>query len=191
MKNLLIVDDEVDIASSLKDYLSDKGFSIQTCHTADEAFSSFCKSAPDLILSDIKMPGRTGLDLFAMCKKEEAVKKAQIPFVLMTAYSDIIGVEKAFDMGVSELLAKPFDYESLNLVLNYLLKLDSSFGSADDKYFPVDIHEILQSNNSNFDIYLKIADKYVLVAKSGQEFSEQRLKNYLKKGVDSIYMKSN
>ena len=72
MKNLLIVDDEIEIANSLSEYFSEKGFSVSTCAAVDEALDFYLKKKPDLILSDIKMTG----------------------------YSDITGVEKAFDMGI-------------------------------------------------------------------------------------------
>ena len=191
MKNLLIVDDEVEIANSLKEYLTDKGFNVFTCHAASEAYAFYQEQHPDLILSDIKMPGGSGIDLFNKCAEASAANRTVVPFVLMTSYSDIIGVEKAFDLGVSELIAKPFDLESLNLVLNYLLDLDESIGSTNEKYFAVNIDEFIHSSNYNFDIYLKIADKFVLVTKSGQEFGEQRLNNYHRKGVKNVYLNSN
>ena len=191
MKNLLIVDDEVEIANSLKEYLTDKGFNVFTCNAAEEAYNCYQEKHPDLILSDIKMPGGSGIDLFNQCSQGSPTHTPQVPFVLMTSYSDIIGVEKAFNMGVSELIAKPFDLESLNMVLNYLLDLDSSLGSEADKYFAVNIDEFIHSSNYNFDIYLKIAEKFVLVTKSGQEFAEQRLQNYARKGVQNVYLNSN
>lgn len=191
MKNLLIVDDEVEIANSLKEYLTDKGFNVFTCHAAAEAYACYQEHQPDLILSDIKMPGGSGIDLFNQCSKAISNNTPKVPFVLMTSYSDIIGVEKAFNMGVSELIAKPFDLESLNMVLNYLLDLDSSIGSQAEKYYAVNIDEFIHSSNYNFDIYLKIAEKFVLVTKSGQEFAEQRLQNYARKGVQNIYLNSN
>ena len=190
-KNLLIVDDEVEIANSLKEYLTDKGFNVFTCNAAEDAYNFYQKNQPDLILSDIKMPGGTGLDLFNKFAKESATLVPEVPFVLMTSYSDIIGVEKAFAMGVSELIAKPFDLESLNLVLGYLLDLESSIGSEQEKYFSVNIDEFIHSSTNSFDIYLQVAGKFVLVTKSGQEFSEQRLQNYAKKGVKNIFLTAN
>jgi response regulator RpfG family c-di-GMP phosphodiesterase len=191
MKNLLIVDDEIEIANSLKEYLSEKGFNVHTCTAADEAYSFFEKEHTDLILSDIKMPGKSGIELFSQCTLLHENQKTKTPFVLMTSYTDIIGVEKAFSMGVSELIAKPFDLESLNLVINYLLNLDKSIGSIEDKYFAINIEEFIHSSSNCFDIYLQIAGRYVLVTKSGQEFSEQRLHNYARKGVQHIYLNSN
>lgn len=191
MKNLLIVDDEVEIANSLKEYLTDRGFNVFTCHAAEEAYACYQENHPDLILSDIKMPGGSGIDLFNQCAKDSPSHVPQVPFVLMTSYTDIIGVEKAFNMGVSELIAKPFDLESLNLVLSYLLDLDDSIGSEQERFFAVNIDEFTHSTSNSFDIYLLVAGKYVLVTKSGQEFSEQRLQNYARKGVKQVYLNSN
>ncbi len=188
MKNVLVVDDEVEIVNSLKEYLSDKGFNVTGCNAAEEAYTLYNQSQPDLVLSDIKMPGKSGLDLFRQCQTQTSEAK-KIPFVLMTSYSDIIGVENAFSMGVSELIAKPFDLDSLSLVLNYLLNLEESVG-AQDKYYPIVIEDFMNSKQNTFDIYLKVGPRFVLVTKSGQEFSEQRIQNFAAKGVKYIYLNS-
>ena len=60
MKNVLVVDDEVEIVNSLKEYLSDKGFNVTGCNAAEEAYTLYNNSQPDLVLSDIKMPGKSG-----------------------------------------------------------------------------------------------------------------------------------
>lgn len=186
MKNLLIVDDEIEIANSLSEYFSEKGFSVSTCSVVDEALDIYLKKKPDLILSDIKMPGKSGIDFYKQCQANVTYDE-KIPFVLMTGYSDIIGVEKAFDMGVSELIAKPFDIDSISLVINYLLKLDESVGQG-SKYFPVAINEFMNSRSTDYNIYLKVGDKFVLVTKSGQEFTEQRVAHFAKKGANYIYL---
>lgn len=189
MKNVLIVDDEVEIVTSLKEYLSEKGFNVIPCHGVDEAYSQFQKHGPDLILSDIKMPGKSGIDLFKQCHAHGQSVARKTPFVLMTSYSDILGAENAFSMGVSELIAKPFDLDSLNLVLNYLLDLDDAVGT-EEAYYPVHIDEFINAKNNIFDIYLKIGPRFVLVTRSGQEFSEQRIQNFAKKGVKTIHLNS-
>ena len=186
MKNLLIVDDEFEITNSLSEYFSEKGFSVSTCGAVDEALDHYRRHKPDLILSDIKMPGKSGIELYKQCQ-ENVTPAEKIPFVLMTGYSDIIGVEKAFDMGVSELIAKPFDLDSINLVINYLLDLDDSVGQG-HKYFPVSIQDFMRTKVSDYSIYLKIGEKYVLVTKTGQEFTEQRVVHFAKKGVSHIYL---
>ncbi len=186
MKNLLIVDDELEITNSLSEYFLEKGFSVSACGAVDEALDLYMKKKPDLILSDIKMPGKSGIDFYKQCQVNETATN-KVPFVLMTGYADIIGVEKAFDMGVSELIAKPFDLDSINLVINYLLELDDSVGRG-QKYFPVLIQDFMLSKVSDFSIYLKIGEKYVLVTKTGQEFTEQRVVHFAKKGVSHIYL---
>ncbi|MBY0452027.1 MAG: response regulator, partial [Bdellovibrionaceae bacterium] len=178
-----------EIVNSLKEYLNEKGFNVIPCYAADEAFDLYHRNHPDLVLSDIKMPGKSGLDLFKQCHEKDIHDERKVPFVLMTSYSDIIGAENAFSMGVSELIAKPFDLDSLNLVLNYLLDLDGAIG-LDDSYYPVSIDEFINSKNSSFDIYLKVGPRFVLVTRSGQEFSEQRIQNFAKKGVKSIHLNS-
>ncbi len=187
-KNVVVVDDEVEITNSLKEFLCEKGFQVHTFTAADQAYDYFKENHADLILSDIKMPGKSGIDLFKQYFETKTVQP-KVPFVLMTGYTDLIGAENAYSMGVSELIAKPFDLDSLNLVLNYLLNLEGAVGSSQEKYFPVRIDEFIDSRSNEFDIYLKVVDKYVLVTRSGQEFSEQRIKNFSKKGATHIYLK--
>ena len=189
MKNVLVVDDEIEIVNSLKEYLTEKGFNVIPCYAADEAYDQYHQYQPDLVLSDIKMPGKSGIDLFKLCHADDISDSKKPPFVLMTSYADIIGVENAFSMGVSELIAKPFDLDSLNLVLNYLLNMDEAIGT-EDNYFPVRIDDFINSKNNAVDIYLKIGPRFVLVTRSGQEFSEQRIQNYAKKGVKYIHLNS-
>ena len=189
MKNVLIVDDEIEITKSLGEYLTDKGFNVLACNSVDQAFDFYKNQKADLIISDIKMPGKSGLDLFRLCTTEPASTK--IPFVLMTGFSDIIGAENAFSMGVSELIAKPFDLDTINLVLNYLLNLDGAVGAQQYDFYPVQINEFINSRSTEYDIYLKIGEKFLLVTRSGQEFSEQRIRNFSKKGVAHIFLKSN
>ena len=187
--NVLVVDDEVEIVSSLKDFLSDESFNVNTCTNADEALTYLKTNAVNVILSDISMPKKTGLEFYKEFKQQIDTTNTT-PFVLMTGFADIISVENAFKMGVNELIAKPFDLQSISLVLNYLTKSTKSFGSDKEKYFPVSLEQFILSKTCDYDIYLRVADKYVKVTKSGQEFTAQRLQNFVKKGATHIYLDS-
>lgn len=189
MKNLLVVDDEKEISDCLKEYLTDKGFNVLNCYSVDEALGVINSEKLDLVLCDINMPGKTGIELFNEYNIHRGSQE-KIPFVLMTGHADIIGVENAFSMGVSELIAKPFDLDSISLVINYLLNLEESKGSQKEKFYAVQIDEFIRAKSSNYDIYLKMVEKYILVTKSGQEFTEQRIANFAKKGATHIYMNS-
>src|SRR3989338_4698247 len=98
---ILIVEDEVEIALSLKEYLIQEKHNVLVAHNVDEALKLINDNKINLILSDIRMNGKTGLDLFHEYKKINAESPA--PFVLMTGFADIISVQNAFEIGVNEL----------------------------------------------------------------------------------------
>lgn len=190
-KNILIVDDETELAATIKEYLEDTPYKVEICNSVEEALKIIngSASALDLILSDIKMPGQSGLDFFTHYKKNIDLDNIT-PFILMTGYADIISVENAFKIGVDELIAKPFDLEAVKLVIDYLLDSHSARGADYDKYFSVPIEDFMLSRNSDYTFYLKIDEKYTRVTKSGQEFTQQRLENFARKGVSYIYLNS-
>ena len=186
---ILVVDDEIEIALALKEYLSLQKHNVLVAHNVENALGLIRDNKINLILSDIKMPGKSGLDLYQEYK-EKIKTEPVIPFVLMTGFAEIITVENAFKIGINELIAKPFDLESINLIIAYLLQSESSFASGNESFFSVAIDEFMLSKTSDYNIYLKVADKYVLVTKSGQDFTKQRLDNFEKKGVTHIYLNS-
>ena len=189
MDKILLIDDDQDLLNCIKEFLELSKFEVIACNKSTEAVLYF--EQPDsgirLVLSDIKMPEKDGLQLFEDFKKSP-MSQQRVPYVLMTGYLDIIGVENAYKLGIDELVAKPFDLDTLRLVINYLLQKDQSFGSSKDKYFPVRVEDLLYSRNNSFNIYIKVNDKYVLITKSGQEFTQQRLAHFASKGLQLIYL---
>ena len=184
---LLVVEDEIEVALSLKDHLVEKNYNVVIAHNVDEAFKLVSSNTISLILSDIRMPGKTGLDFFQEYKEKIDIEN-NTPFVLMTGFADIISVQNAFKIGVDELIAKPFDLEAIALVIDYLLDSDRSFGSERENFFSVPIEEFILSKTSDYNIFLKIGDKHVRVTKSGQDFTQQRLENFAKKGATHIFL---
>lgn len=187
---ILIVDDEIEIALSLQDYLSQKKYNVLVAHNADEALEMIRSQKINLILSDIRMPGKTGLELFQEYK-EKIDTENPIPFVLMTGFADIISVQNAFKIGVNELIAKPFDFDAVNLIIDYLLDTDHAYGTDKENFFSIPIEEFIMSKTSDYNIFLKVNHKHIRVTKSGQDFTTQRLDNFSKKGATHIYLGSN
>ncbi len=80
---VLIVDDEVDIARGVDAILARSGYRTRQVHTAEDAFESIQRDRPDLVLSDLEMPGMSGLDLAAKLREDPGLES--IPFILATA----------------------------------------------------------------------------------------------------------
>lgn len=129
-KTLLVVDDEIDlrdIVSSELEFMGAKVFQAENITNAQKILNS---EKIDLIVSDIRMPGGTGIDLLDIVKS----KNVNVPpIILITGFADIT-LEDAFDKGAEALLNKPFKLDDLiKLVVRYTSPLEERFkeeGSA-------------------------------------------------------------
>lgn len=187
MSNILIVDDEKEISNSISEFLNGFGYNVYTVTSGTEALNWLSQQTADLILSDIKMPNMTGLEFFDAYKN---LPESKARFVLMTGYTDLQNAELAYEKGIDELLAKPFDFETLKLIINYLLETVDSIGNHQDKYFRMRVEDFSVSTNSEYNLFIKLNHKFVCFSKSGQEFTHLRLKNIAQKGFKYIYLNS-
>ena len=122
---LWIVDDEESIRTICRSALEDV-FQIDTFSNASEALLALNLEKPDLIITDIKMPGLSGLELL----QKVSIKYPDLPTIVITAHSDIDNALSAYKGGAFEYLPKPFDVDKIkNLALKALNNSDS--GSAD------------------------------------------------------------
>lgn len=114
---ILIVDDSFNIRRIINDSLRSLGFSrIITAEDANEGYTKLSQlsSTPtpvDLVLSDLNMPGPSGLDLLKQIRGTEKFK--QLPFILITTESEKGVVIEAAVAGVSAYIVKPFNIETL------------------------------------------------------------------------------
>jgi len=105
---LWIVDDEESIRTICTSAL-EENFNIETFSNGSEALLALNSDKPDLIITDIKMPGLTGIDLL----KIVAEKFPNLPTIVMTAHSDIDNALSAYKGGAFEYLSKPFDVDTI------------------------------------------------------------------------------
>lgn len=102
-RNILIIDDEVDICMLLKRFLERKDFSVETVLTGKEGLRQVSKSNYDLIISDFRLPDFNGLDLL----KEIKILKPTIPVIVITGYSDIRMAVEVIKYGAFDYVTKP------------------------------------------------------------------------------------
>ncbi len=107
--HILIVDDELSLRDSLKEWLSEEGFSAHTAASGEEALEILAAKPCHLMLTDIRMPGMDGVALLHQAKK----KHPELAVVMMTAYATIDTAVDAMKQGALDYLVKPFDPELL------------------------------------------------------------------------------
>ncbi len=107
--NLLIVDDEAAICLLLKDWLTGSGFNCQTALSGAEALEILAVYEIDAIISDLKMPGMSGLDLLAKVRESYP----HTAFLMATGVGDIRLAVHAMKLGADDYLLKPFQLEAV------------------------------------------------------------------------------
>jgi two-component system, NtrC family, nitrogen regulation response regulator GlnG len=107
MKPVWIVDDDRSIRWVIEKALSREGIAYNSFSSAQEALDALTASAPEVLVSDIRMPGRSGLELLQAVK----TRHPAVPVIVMTAYSDLDSAVAAFQGGAYEYLPKPFDVD--------------------------------------------------------------------------------
>ncbi|TET31563.1 MAG: sigma-54-dependent Fis family transcriptional regulator [Planctomycetota bacterium] len=112
--SIFIVDDEASIREMLSRWLAEKGYSITTFETADAAFENLGENPPDIIVSDIRMPGMSGIDLLERVKEIEP----ETQIILMTAFADIETAVSAIKLGAFDYVQKPPDLAKIELLVS-------------------------------------------------------------------------
>ena len=105
MKPVWIIDDDRSIRWVLEKALTREGIEFKSFASADEAMQALAQDTPQMVISDIRMPGSSGLELLQTLHKQYP----QLPVIIMTAYSDLESAVSSFQGGAFEYLPKPFD----------------------------------------------------------------------------------
>jgi DNA-binding NtrC family response regulator len=110
---ILVVDDEVNARTALAELLRDEGYEVETAADAFKALGKLETFAPDVVLSDLKMPGMDGIELV---RKIQAMEDAPA-VVVMTAFGAVQSAVDAMRAGAAEYLTKPLNFDELLVVL--------------------------------------------------------------------------
>ena len=124
MPYLLIVDDEEASSRTLKLYFERKGFDVGTAISADQGMAMITVRQPDVVISDIRMPGRDGLSLLA----ELHIRYHDIPVIMITAFHDMDSTVSAMRGGAIDYVPKPIDLDELEMAVERALAVQSDAG---------------------------------------------------------------
>jgi DNA-binding response OmpR family regulator len=105
---ILVVEDETKIARLVRDYLEHAGFEAEVVGDGDTALASARRSRPDLVVLDLGLPGRDGLDVARVLRRTSTV-----PIVMLTARGDEIDRVVGLELGADDYVVKPFSPKEL------------------------------------------------------------------------------
>jgi two-component system NtrC family response regulator len=115
---ILVVDDDENLRWVLKTQLEDMGYAVSAAANGEEAFADIEEDAPALILTDLKMPEVSGMDLLDRVRSEWP----EIPVVIITAFATVQSAVQAMRAGAYDYLTKPIDFDELAVVVSRALE---------------------------------------------------------------------
>ena len=140
--NVWIIDDDSSIRWVLERALSQAGYDTESFGDAEHVLERVDHEAPDAVVSDIRMPGRDGLELLSIL----ADRHPDLPVIIMTAHSDLDSAVAAYQSGAFEYLPKPFDIdEAVATVHRAVLRRREQHPAADTPTPPTDTEIIGQA----------------------------------------------
>lgn len=136
-----IVDDDESIRWVLEKALSPEGFDCTCFENGEDVLERLERTAPDIVISDIRMPGIDGLELLQRIHAHDR----DIPVIITTAHSDLSNAVNAYQSGTFEYLPKPFDIdEAISLVKkaeSFVLERRKKSGRSEGDSGSVDVSE--------------------------------------------------
>lgn len=108
MKHILLLEDEVELAHLVKDYLEAAGFEVSLYHDGQDAYNSFLQRKPHLMVMDLMVPRMDGLTI---CRKVR--EQSDVPIILVTAMTEEIDRVLGLNMGADDYVCKPFSPKEL------------------------------------------------------------------------------
>lgn len=116
-KRILVIEDDSEMQSLLKDFIEEEGYEVDSVEDGSQAFRKLAREAFDLIISDIRMPGLSGLDILPGLKKLQP--RASI--IVITAFGSEEAHRRAFERGAHAYLEKPIHLEELRILMHKMI----------------------------------------------------------------------
>jgi len=171
MGRVWILDDDKSIRWVFEKALEKAGLDFKTFSNTNEAINQFNHDKPSVILSDIRMPGESGLVFLTKVKE----KFPHIPIIIMTAYSDLDTAVASFKKGAFEYIAKPFDIDKVLDVIRKALELNTVAPQEISPENSPDIIGQAQSMQEIFRIIGKLSQSNATVLINGESGSGKEL----------------
>jgi two-component system nitrogen regulation response regulator GlnG len=152
--NVWIVDDDQSIRWVMEKALARENMVVSSFETAQELLIELIKTTPDTVITDIRMPGMSGLELL----KKIHASNPNLPIIVTTAHSDLDSAVSAYQGGAFEYLPKPFDLEDLIAVTQRAISFtkDQRKASASEERISDDHNEIIGEAQSMQEVFRAI-----------------------------------
>ena len=119
-ETILVIDDELDMLALLRMIIEDNtDYGVETTNNPSEGLKMIIQEDYDLVISDLKMPGMDGIELFDEVKEI----KPDLPMIIITAYGSLETAEEAMKKGVADFITKPFRKDNILFTINRVLEL--------------------------------------------------------------------
>ncbi|MFR2717196.1 MAG: response regulator transcription factor [Anaerococcus obesiensis] len=155
MSRILIVEDELDLANIIKDYLEKELYEVEICTEGDKAIEIFDKFKPSLVILDLMLPGMNGYEI---CQNIRI--KSTIPILILSAKIDEFDKVKGLNLGADDYITKPFRPRELLARVNAQLRRSQVFNKEN--------LEIIEIEN------IRIYTKEYKVEKDGRDLDLSR-----------------
>jgi len=117
-KRILVVDDEGSGRSGLVRLLTQEGYVVDSAEDGTTALHVAAEHPPDVVVTDLKMPGMDGVELLAKLKQQDA----ELPVIVVTSFAEVGSAIAAMRAGAEDYLTKPIDFDALELVIERALE---------------------------------------------------------------------
>ena len=117
MRPILIVEDEAIMRESLRDWLTDGGYQVETAEEGEEALKAIAEQDFGVVILDLRLPGKDGIEVLREAKE----KRPQLKGIIITAYPSVQTAVEAMKEGAIDYLPKPFDLNELEKLIQETL----------------------------------------------------------------------
>ncbi len=117
--NVLVVDDEAEFRALVSESLTDQGYKVQVLGSGEQIFSDVSQ-APAIVLLDLSLPGKSGLQILKELKANPTFK--DVPVIMVTGHNDDQNVIQALNLGADDYITKPFRFNVLDARIKAVLR---------------------------------------------------------------------
>ncbi len=137
---ILVVDDDRQIVRLVQSYLQQSGFTVLAAYDGEEALHAIRREKPDLVVLDLNLPKRDGLDVARIVRSDETL--AAIPILMLTARVEDVDKLIGLELGADDYLTKPFNPRELVARVKAILRRSTAPRGTRDEASPLHVGDV-------------------------------------------------